>query len=102
MRKRSGLLVGVLVTAALAGAPARAADAPVAKCRTAVTGDTVTARCFNPNGTADRVQLHVECAKWWDPDSDSRAVTLGPSQGREFSGRCWFGIARAWISHAPR
>ncbi|WP_206313648.1 hypothetical protein [Streptomyces coryli] len=100
MRRRSSLLAAVLLGTVLA-TPARA-DASIADCRTNVTGDTVTARCHNPNGTADRVQLHVECAEWWDPDTDSRAVTLNPSQGREFRGRCWFGIARAWVSHAPR
>lgn len=76
-----------------AGGPARA------ECRTAVTGSTVTARCYNAGPYADAVQLHIECARWWDPDVDGMRTRLDPAESGVLSDRCWFGVARAWVSH---
>ncbi|GAA1516378.1 hypothetical protein GCM10009802_67500 [Streptomyces synnematoformans] len=79
--------------AAGAGGPARA------ECRTTVTGSTVTARCYNAGPYADAVQLHIECARWWDPDVDGMRTRLDPAESGVLSDRCWFGVARAWVSH---
>jgi hypothetical protein len=87
----------------LTAGPAGAADGPGgpirAECRTAVTGSTVTARCYNASPYADAVQLHIECARWWDPDVDGMRMRLDPAESGELSDRCWFGVARAWVSH---
>ncbi|MHA4818830.1 hypothetical protein ACXZ65_31285 [Streptomyces aculeolatus] len=72
-----------------------------AECRTAVTGSTVTARCYNAGPYTDAVQLHIECARWWDPDVDGMPMRLDPAEGGELSDRCWFGVDRAWVSHEP-
>ncbi|MGA4861030.1 hypothetical protein ACPB9J_00115 [Streptomyces lavendulocolor] len=76
-------------------------DVYVASCRTSVEGSRVTAYCHNPNPGADRVQLHVECARWWDIDSDSAPVEVGPTAYAELTQRCWKEVDEAWISHRP-
>ena len=70
-----------------------------AACRIRVTGSHVTAYCHNPYPATDRVSLHVECARWWDLDSDGSSVNAGPAQTVRLTGRCWKEIASAWVSH---
>ncbi|MFI1167783.1 hypothetical protein ACH4UM_30355 [Streptomyces sp. NPDC020801] len=70
-----------------------------ATCRTSVSGSHVTAYCHNPYPETDRVGLHVECARWWDLDSDGSPVDVGPAQTVRMSGRCWEEVRSAWISH---
>lgn len=89
----------LLLTAGSAGAADGSGGPTRAECRTAVTGSTVTARCYNAGPYADAVQLHIECARWWDPDVDGMRMRLDPAEGGEMSDRCWFGVARAWVSH---
>ncbi|MEU6487078.1 hypothetical protein [Streptomyces sp. NPDC046887] len=72
-----------------------------AVCRTSVEGSRVTAYCHNPYPRTDRVQLHVECARWWDIDSDGAPVDIAPAGYAEFDGRCWKEIGTAWLSHQP-
>ncbi|MFJ5139534.1 hypothetical protein [Streptomyces sp. NPDC088707] len=107
------LLTGVAVAAEVRAAPAPAEDpsaaAPVAEepedfgasCSTVVRGSTVTAHCHNPYPRADRVRLHVECERWWDIDSDSAPVEVGPADYGELTGRCWKEVRSAWITHQP-
>ncbi|MGV9250154.1 hypothetical protein [Streptomyces sp. NPDC003697] len=70
-----------------------------AACRTRVSGSHVTAYCHNPYPGPDRVSLHVECARWWDLDSDGSPVDADPAQTVRLTGRCWAEVASAWISH---
>ncbi|MEV5432987.1 hypothetical protein [Streptomyces sp. NPDC052701] len=70
-----------------------------AACRIRVTGSQVTAYCHNPYPVTDRVSLHVECARWWDLDSDGSPVDAGPAQTVRLTGRCWKEVGSAWISH---
>ncbi|MGW0700287.1 hypothetical protein ACWD0A_13440 [Streptomyces sp. NPDC002867] len=73
-----------------------------ADCGTVIEGSKVTAYCHNPYPAADRVQLHVECARWWDVDADSVPVELRPAGYAELTQRCWKEIRAAWISHRPQ
>ncbi|MET8245566.1 hypothetical protein ABZV31_14830 [Streptomyces sp. NPDC005202] len=70
-----------------------------ATCRTRVTGSRVTAYCHNPYPLTDRVSLHVECARWWDLDSDGSPVDTGPAQTVRLTGRCWMEVRSVWVSH---
>ncbi|MET7983194.1 hypothetical protein [Streptomyces sp. NPDC005281] len=70
-----------------------------ADCRTTVTGSHAVAYCHNPYVGTDRVALHVECARWWDIDSDSAPVDVGPAMTVRLTGRCWKEIRRVWITH---
>ncbi|MBT2676412.1 MULTISPECIES: hypothetical protein [unclassified Streptomyces] len=70
-----------------------------AACRIRVSGSHVTAYCHNPYPGTDRVTLHVECARWWDLDSDSSPVEAGPAQTVRLTGRCWKEVGSVWISH---
>jgi hypothetical protein len=70
-----------------------------AACRIRVTGSHVTAYCHNPYPETDRVSLHVECARWWDLDSDGSEVNAGPAQTVRLAGRCWKEVGSVWISH---
>lgn len=70
-----------------------------ASCRTSVEGSRVTAYCHNPYPRTDRVQLHVECARWWDIDADSAPVDVPPTAYVELTERCWKEVLAAWISH---
>lgn len=65
------------------------ADPFGAACRIRVTGSRVTVYCHNPYPEPDRVSLHVECARWWDIDTDSSPVEAGPAQTVRLTGRCW-------------
>ncbi|MFD4633005.1 hypothetical protein ACFVYR_31360 [Streptomyces sp. NPDC058284] len=108
------LVALALVVAAPSGAPqgphpARAGGAAGAKaqkarpfgseCRTGVAGQTVVAYCHNPYPETDRVRLHVECARWWDIDTDSRPVEAGPAMTVRLTGRCWKEVRSVWVSH---
>ncbi|MFJ7072288.1 hypothetical protein [Streptomyces sp. NPDC098781] len=70
-----------------------------AACRIDVSGSHVTAYCHNPYPETDRVALHVECARWWDLDSDGSAVKAEPAQTVRLTARCWKEIDSAWVSH---
>ncbi|OXS32091.1 hypothetical protein [Streptomyces sp. XY006] len=70
-----------------------------AACRIRVTSSTVTAYCHNPYPETDRVSLHVECARWWDLDTDSAPVATAPAQTVRLTGRCWKEVDEVWISH---
>ncbi|WP_329277334.1 hypothetical protein [Streptomyces sp. NBC_00691] len=106
------LLTGIAVAAEVRAAPAPAEELPAAtpagepenfgaSCRTVVQGSTVTAHCQNPYPGTDRVRLHVECERWWDIDSDSAPVEVGPADYGELTGRCWKEVRSAWITHQP-
>ncbi|MFF5538317.1 hypothetical protein ACFY71_38700 [Streptomyces cinerochromogenes] len=70
-----------------------------ASCRTAVRGSQVEAYCHNPYVDTDRVRLHIECARWWDIDTDSAPVDAGPAMTVRLTGRCWKEVRSVWISH---
>ncbi|MDQ0990124.1 hypothetical protein [Streptomyces sp. V3I7] len=70
-----------------------------AECRTAVDGSHVVAYCHNPYVGTDRVSLHIECARWWDLDTDTDPVDAGPATTVRLSGRCWKEVGSAWVSH---
>ncbi|MFF6775220.1 hypothetical protein ACFY8W_16865 [Streptomyces sp. NPDC012637] len=106
-------LTGLGVAAEVRAAPAPGEDVPVtapaaaepedfgASCRTLVQGSTVTAHCQNPYPRTDRVRLHVECDRWWDVDTDSAPVEVGPADYAKVTGRCWKEVRSAWITHEP-
>ncbi|MEV5137345.1 hypothetical protein AB0K71_18410 [Streptomyces syringium] len=103
IRRTAALL---LTAAALAGSLApMAAAAPAepqeAECRTRIHGSHATAVCFNGHARPDRVQLHVECARWWDPDMDTAPVTVDPARHASLAQRCWLEIRHAWVTHTP-
>ena len=70
-----------------------------ADCRIEIDRDLVSAICHNPYPTVDRVALHVECAKWWDIDTDSRPKAVFPAETLRMDGRCWKNVRTAWVSH---
>lgn len=70
-----------------------------ASCRTTTEGSLVTAFCHNPYPEPDRVRLHVECARWWDLDTDSEPAETGAAGYTRLSGRCWKEVESAWVSH---
>jgi len=70
-----------------------------AACRIRVTGSRVTVYCHNPYPETDHVSLHVECARWWDLDTDGSPVEVWPAQTVRLTGRCWKEVGRVWISH---
>ncbi|WP_250403156.1 hypothetical protein [Streptomyces cellostaticus] len=70
-----------------------------AACRTAVTGSHVVAHCHNPYVDTDRVRLHIECARWWDIDTDSAPVDTGAAMTVRLTGRCWKEVRSVWVSH---
>ncbi|MCX4879841.1 MULTISPECIES: hypothetical protein [unclassified Streptomyces] len=73
-----------------------------AACRTKVTGSHVTTYCHNPYPQTDGVSLHVECARWWDIDTDGVRVDTGPAMTVRLTGRCWEEVRSVWISHQKR
>jgi len=110
----AGLTVAAEVRAAPAAVDGAAVDATTAdetatdgpehfgaSCRTLVQGSVVTAHCQNPYPRTDRVRLHVECERWWDVDTDSAPVEVGPADYAKVTGRCWKEIRSAWITHEP-
>ncbi|WP_128976721.1 hypothetical protein [Streptomyces roseicoloratus] len=106
-------LTGLGVAAEVRAAPAPTEDVPAtapaaagdedfgASCRTLVQGSTVTAHCRNPYPRTDRVRLHVECDRWWDVDTDSAPVEVGPADYAQVTGRCWKEVRSAWVTHEP-
>jgi hypothetical protein len=70
-----------------------------AECRTTVRGSHVVAECHNPYVGTDRVSLHIECARWWDLDTDSAPVDAWPALTVRLTGRCWKEVRSAWVSH---
>ena len=70
-----------------------------AECRTTVRGSHVVAHCHNPYVDTDRVRLHIECARWWDLDTDGAPVDAGPAMTVRLTGRCWKDVGSAWVSH---
>lgn len=70
-----------------------------AACHSTVTGSQVVGYCFNPHAAVDHVRLHIECARWWDLDSDSAAVETGPARTVRLTGRCWKEVSSVWFSH---
>ncbi|GAA3397120.1 hypothetical protein [Streptomyces roseoviridis] len=72
-----------------------------ASCGIVVEGSHVTAYCRNPYPDTDRVRLHVECARWWDLDTDSAPVAVAPADYARVTGRCWKEVGSAWITHEP-
>ncbi|MGX1269115.1 hypothetical protein [Streptomyces phaeoluteigriseus] len=70
-----------------------------AECRTSVDGSRVTVFCHNPYAVTDRVSLHVECARWWDLDTDGAPADVGPAVTVRLTGRCWKEVGAAWVSH---
>ncbi|MDO0928348.1 hypothetical protein QQY24_24095 [Streptomyces sp. TG1A-8] len=70
-----------------------------AACRTTVHGSEVVAHCHNPYVDTDRVRLHVECARWWDIDTDSAPADVGAAMTVRLTGRCWKEVGPVWISH---
>ncbi|MDN0195122.1 hypothetical protein [Streptomyces sp. S.PNR 29] len=70
-----------------------------ATCWIRTTGSQVTAYCHNPYPDTDRVRLHIECARWWDIDSDGSPVDAEPAQTVRLTGRCWKEVGSVWVSH---
>ncbi|MEU3663304.1 hypothetical protein AB0E77_26740 [Streptomyces sp. NPDC032940] len=70
-----------------------------ATCRIRVDGSGVTAHCHNPYPDTDEVRLHIECARWWDLDSDGPPAEAGPARTVRLDGRCWKDVESAWVSH---
>jgi hypothetical protein len=106
MRRTHRVAAAVLTVAAvccvIAASDSAAQERPrqrKAACSTWVRGSHATTSCFNPNPGTDKVQLHVECARWWDPDMDTRPVEVGPAQHVRLAERCWKEIRKAWVSH---
>ncbi|MFF0753889.1 hypothetical protein [Streptomyces sp. NPDC004267] len=109
----TALLTGIAVAAEVRADPATVEEAPApapvredpedfgASCRTLVQGSVVTAHCQNPFPRTDRVRLHVECARWWDVDTDSAPVAVAPADYARVTGRCWKEVRSAWITHEP-
>ncbi len=56
------------------------------------------ATCLNPDPVSTRLQLHVSCARWWDPATDTAPVDDGPAQWVRLTGRCWKEIRTAWLT----
>ncbi|RLV08128.1 hypothetical protein CTZ27_04650 [Streptomyces griseocarneus] len=105
LRRTTALLFATAALAAVVCPPVRAAPAPgpplEAECGTRLRGSHVTVDCFNGNSTIDRVQLHIECARWWDPGMDTAPVAVAPARHVTLTQRCWLGIRHAWVTHAP-
>ncbi|GHG70798.1 hypothetical protein [Streptomyces griseocarneus] len=102
----------LLATAALSGAQATAAGhgghasrvlepRREAECHTRVLGSHARSDCFNGDSRPDRVQLHVMCARWWDPAMDTAPVTVGPAGHVTLTQRCWLEVRKAWVTHTP-
>ncbi|GAA3036540.1 hypothetical protein [Streptomyces glomeratus] len=71
-----------------------------ADCRVRVTGTDVVAHCHNPYPRTDHVSLHIECDPWWDLDTDTAPVDVGPAMTVRLTGRCWARVRSAWVGHA--
>ena len=69
------------------------------ECRVLVTGAHVVAYCHNPYPDTDHVSLHIECAQWWDIDTDTAPAEAGPAMTVRLTGRCWEAVRSAWVTH---
>ncbi|WP_156724379.1 hypothetical protein [Streptomyces apocyni] len=69
-------------------------------CRIEVDGSDAVAYCHNPYPETDHVRLHIECARWWDIDTDGAPVAVEPAMTERLAGRCWKEIDTVWVSHA--
>lgn len=100
-RRTAALLCAAAALTVTLGPAARAvpAEPRQAECGTRVHGSHARADCFNGDSTPDRVQLHVECDRWWDPDMDTAPVAVDPARHVSLTQRCWLGIRRAWVTH---
>lgn len=109
----SALVAGLLVPVGLyaaghvgaagaAGARTPDPEPSGAECRTSVHGSRVTVYCHNPYPSTDLVQLHTDCARWWDIDADSRPVAVPPGRTVRLDDRCWKEVRSAWVTHAGR
>ncbi|MFC5800707.1 hypothetical protein [Streptomyces formicae] len=97
-----GLAALLLPLAGAAAALSRDDPAPRpfgADCDVVVEGSRATAYCHNSYLDTDRVQLHVECARWWDVDADSSPVDVAATAHATLTERCWKEIQAAWVSH---
>ncbi|MEV7423991.1 hypothetical protein [Streptomyces sp. NPDC091212] len=72
---------------------------PHSTCLTTVEGSRATASCHNPYPETDLVQLHVQCAHWWDVGADSARVEVGAARYVRLTDRCWKEIRAAWVTH---
>ncbi|WP_344530300.1 hypothetical protein [Streptomyces albiaxialis] len=72
--------------------------APRPACRTDVDGSAARVACRNGTGRTARVQLHIECRRWWDIDVDGDPVTLAPGRSVRLADRCWAEVREAWVS----
>ncbi len=98
-RAAAVLAAAVAAVALMPGPPAaHAVAAPGTTCRLARQHSTATAVCHNPDPTVTLVQLHVSCARWWDPATDTAETTVGAAQWVTLTGRCWKEIRTAWIT----
>ncbi|WP_420032922.1 hypothetical protein ACN2WE_09655 [Streptomyces sp. cg28] len=70
-----------------------------AQCRIETDGSRVSADCHNPYPGVDAVALHIECAPWWDIDTDSAPREVGPAETVRLDGRCWKKVRDVWVSH---
>ncbi|MCS0603171.1 hypothetical protein NX794_18420 [Streptomyces sp. LP11] len=70
-----------------------------AACRTSVQDSHVVAYCHNPYVDTDRVRLHIECARWWDLDTDTAPQDAVAAMTVRLTGRCWQDVASVWVSH---
>ncbi|MFF2655226.1 hypothetical protein [Streptomyces sp. NPDC058045] len=80
-------------------APSPRPEPAGAGCRTAVRGSLAVVHCHNGTPRPDRLRLHVECARWWDVDTDTAAAVAGPAQTVRLTGRCWKEIRTVWVTH---
>ncbi|MEU2249761.1 hypothetical protein [Streptomyces sp. NPDC019224] len=95
-----GLYAAGRVGAVDAAAPSEPGAGPSgAECRTSVKGSRVVAYCHNPYPFTDRVQLHTECARWWDVDADSKPVDVRPGRTVRLDDRCWKEVRSVWVTH---
>nr|WP_202539143.1 hypothetical protein [Streptomyces sp. SID8379] len=70
-----------------------------AQCRVDVDGRRVDATCHNPYPGVDSVALHIECAPWWDIDTDSAPRAVNPAETVRLQGRCWKKVESVRVSH---
>jgi hypothetical protein len=70
-----------------------------ADCDVVIEGSRATAYCRNSYPDTDRVQLHVECGRWWDVDADSLPVDVAPAAYATLTERCWMEIGSVRVSH---
>jgi hypothetical protein len=91
----AGAVAGLVATAAQG---VSADEGTGTTCHLAQGAASAVATCHNPDPTTGHVQLHVACARWWDPPTDSATVTVDPAQWVTVSGRCWKEIRTAWVT----